>query len=175
MSNKSNYISQFSIKQPLYFDEIDWNRISCWQRFAQIRSYFWHRKSISSLFSSIHNFDIDFGPFIWICNKSSAIFLIFVMQTIGSEVSGFIGILVVQIFILILYGIFVRYDYEMLPIDTKNENITNDEIMEIERNHKVSYARKWISSSDRGFVEVKTIEMGNFHPQIDRIYSGFYP
>lgn len=68
------------------------------------------------------------------------------MQTIGSEVSGFIGILIVQIFILILYGIFVRYDYEMLPVDTNNENITNDEIMEIERNHKVSYARKWIPS-----------------------------
>lgn len=64
------------------------------------------------------------------------------MHTMGSEVSGFIGIMTIQVTILILYGIFVRYDYEMLPIDSKNENITNDELLAIERNQKASYPRK---------------------------------
>lgn len=64
------------------------------------------------------------------------------MHTPGAEVSGFIGILIVQLMILITFGIFVRYDFEMLPTDSKNENATSDETLAIEREHKASYPRK---------------------------------
>lgn len=62
------------------------------------------------------------------------------MQNTTTEVSGFVGILIIQVTILILYGIFVRYDYEMLPMNSKNG--TMDELMAIERNQKASYPRK---------------------------------
>lgn len=65
------------------------------------------------------------------------------MQSTGSEVSGFIGILIVQVTILILFGIFVRYDLEMLPTDAKNDNFTSEELAAIEQQHRVSYPRKW--------------------------------
>lgn len=61
------------------------------------------------------------------------------MHTPGAEVSGFIAILIVQITILIIYGIFVRYDYEMLP---SNNNATSEELLDIEQKHRVSYPRK---------------------------------
>lgn len=65
------------------------------------------------------------------------------MHTPGAEVSGFIGILIVQITILILFGIFVRYDYEMLP-SGKNDSATSDEqLASIEKEHRVSYPRKF--------------------------------
>lgn len=68
------------------------------------------------------------------------------MHTPGAEVSGFIGILIVQVTILIVYGIFVRYDYEMLPNGGKNDNTTYDESFErnIAREHRASYPRKSI-------------------------------
>lgn len=61
------------------------------------------------------------------------------MHTPGAEASGFIGILLIQITFLIIYGIFVRYDYEMLPL---NANASQDEISAIEQQHKVSYPRE---------------------------------
>lgn len=64
------------------------------------------------------------------------------MHTMGSEVSGFIGILIVQITILILFGLFVRYDYEMLPIDLKNGSLSANDFMAIEQNQRASYPRK---------------------------------
>ncbi|XP_031637364.1 ammonium transporter Rh type A [Contarinia nasturtii] len=57
------------------------------------------------------------------------------MHTSGTEVSGFIGIIIVQVTILIIYGIFVRYDYEMLP----TTNVTSEEFAAIEKQHRVSY------------------------------------
>lgn len=65
------------------------------------------------------------------------------MHTAGAEVSGFISILIVQVTILIIFGIFVRYDYEMLP---KNDNATSEEILAIEKQHRVSYPRKCFCS-----------------------------
>lgn len=59
----------------------------------------------------------------------------------GAEVSGFIGILVFQVTILIIYGIFVRYDYEMLP-SSGNSSANSEELSAIERQHRVSYPRK---------------------------------
>lgn len=56
---------------------------------------------------------------------------------------GFIGILIVQVTILILFGIFVRYDFEMLPIDVKSDNFTADELAAIEQQHRASYPRKY--------------------------------
>lgn len=64
------------------------------------------------------------------------------MHTMGSEVNGFIGILIVQITILILFGIFVRYDNEMLPIDLKNGSLFAEDFMAIEQSHRASYPRK---------------------------------
>lgn len=64
------------------------------------------------------------------------------MHTMGSEVNGFIGILIVQITILILFGIFVRYDNEMLPIDSKNGSLSAEDFMAIEQSHRASYPRK---------------------------------
>lgn len=64
------------------------------------------------------------------------------MQSPASEYSGFIGILVIQVAILILFGIFVRYDSEMLPFDAKNDNNTAEELAAIEQQHRVSYPRK---------------------------------
>lgn len=65
------------------------------------------------------------------------------MQPVGAEVSGFIGIFLIQITILILYGIFVRYDIEMLPIDSKIENITSADLAKIQQSHRVSYPREY--------------------------------
>lgn len=65
------------------------------------------------------------------------------MHTSGAEVSGFIGILIVQVTILIIYGVFVRYDYEMLPTDAKNDNSTSEQLASVERQHRVSYPRKY--------------------------------
>lgn len=64
------------------------------------------------------------------------------MQSPASEYSGFIGILVIQVTILILFAIFVRYDFEMLPFDAKNDNSTAEELAAIEQQHRVSYPRK---------------------------------
>lgn len=64
------------------------------------------------------------------------------MHPPGAEVSGFIGILIVQLTILIIFGIFVRYDYEMLPVDAKNENITSEVASSIQQQHRASYPRK---------------------------------
>lgn len=63
------------------------------------------------------------------------------MHTAGAEVSGFIGILIVQITILIIYGIFVRYDFEMLPAAS---NSTTEELAAIDKQHRVSYPRKFM-------------------------------
>lgn len=63
------------------------------------------------------------------------------MHTPGAEVSGFIGILIVQVTIVIIYGIFVRYDYEMLPTDAINDNTTSKITEAIEQQHRVSYPR----------------------------------
>lgn len=63
------------------------------------------------------------------------------MHTPGSEMGGFIGIFIIQVTFLIIYGIFVRYDYEMLPIDS---NATIEELSSIQQQHKVSYPRKCI-------------------------------
>lgn len=71
------------------------------------------------------------------------------MKPVGAEVSGFIGIFIVQITIIILFGIFVRYDIEMLPMDSKKENITADTLASIEQNHRASYPRKCI---ERRFI-----------------------
>lgn len=68
------------------------------------------------------------------------------MHTPAAEYSGFIGILIVQVTILIVFGIFVRYDYEMLPIDGRNMNSSSEELATIEQQHKVSYPRKWFFS-----------------------------
>lgn len=64
------------------------------------------------------------------------------MMAVGTEMSGFIGIFIIQITILILFGIFVRYDDEMLPIDSKAANISADKLLAIEQNHRASYPRK---------------------------------
>lgn len=40
------------------------------------------------------------------------------MEPTGAKASGFIGIFLIQITIIILYGIFVRYDSSMLPKDS---------------------------------------------------------
>lgn len=58
------------------------------------------------------------------------------------QMSGFIGIFLIQITILILYGIFVRYDIEMLP-DSKKENLTSELLEEIDQKHKANYPRKY--------------------------------
>lgn len=65
------------------------------------------------------------------------------MKPMATEVSGFIGIFTVQITIIILYGIFVRYDAEMLPMDSKAENITAEKLLAIEQNHRASYPREY--------------------------------
>lgn len=64
------------------------------------------------------------------------------MQSPATGYSGFIGILVIQVTILILFAIFVRYDFEMLPFDAKNDNSTSEELAAIEQQHRVSYPRK---------------------------------
>lgn len=81
------------------------------------------------------------------------------MHTPGAQVNGFIGILIVQITILILYGIFVRYDYEMLPSGSKNANTTSDELLaNIEKEHRVSYPRKFhVFFSSKIIYVVRTI------------------
>lgn len=60
-----------------------------------------------------------------------------------SSMSGFVGVFAVQITILILYGIFVRYDIEMLPMDSKSGNISSSQLAAIEQNHRASYPRKY--------------------------------
>lgn len=59
---------------------------------------------------------------------------------IAPQVSGFIGIFLIEITILILYGIFVRYDDEMLPTDS---NTSNETLAKIEQEHKANYPRKY--------------------------------
>lgn len=63
------------------------------------------------------------------------------MEPMGAKASGFIGIFLIQITIIILYGIFVRYDVAMLPTD---KNKTSHEGWEkIQQNQKASYPREY--------------------------------
>lgn len=62
------------------------------------------------------------------------------MHTPVAAYSGFIGIFLIQVTFLLVYGIFVRYDFEMLPTDG---NATAEQLSSIERQHKVSYPRKF--------------------------------
>lgn len=64
------------------------------------------------------------------------------MKSMNKQMSGFIGIFLIQITIIILYGIFVRYDIEMLPT-SKKDNVTEEQRLDIERKHNVSYPRKY--------------------------------
>lgn len=66
------------------------------------------------------------------------------MHTAGSEVSGFICVLIVQVTFIVIYGIFVRYDDALLPDPV---NATAEVIAAIERERMVSYPRKYSSSS----------------------------
>lgn len=59
------------------------------------------------------------------------------------QVSGFIGIFLIQITIIILYGIFVRYGDEMLPSDAKKENLTSAQRFVIDQKQGAKYPRKY--------------------------------
>lgn len=81
---------------------------------------------------------------LYFCFRKFHLLITTDMHTVGAELSGFIGVLIVQVTILIIYAIFVRYDNEMLPTDAKNDNFTAKELTAIEEQHRVSYPRKSI-------------------------------
>lgn len=62
------------------------------------------------------------------------------MNTLGVEVAGFVGIALIQLTFLVIFGIFVRYDTGMLPID---QTATPSELRDIAEQHRASYARKF--------------------------------
>lgn len=64
------------------------------------------------------------------------------MHTPGSEANGFFGIFVIQVTFVIFFGIFVRYDYEMLPMDSSG-NFSSEQVSSIQQQHRVSYPRKF--------------------------------
>lgn len=66
----------------------------------------------------------------------------FKMHTPGSEVSGFIGIFIIQVTFVLIFGIFVRYDDEMLPMDSSG-NSSSEQFSSIQQQHRVSYPRKF--------------------------------
>lgn len=159
MTNKVNYIIHFclskwyyivySIKTIHFIEKVIWKRFSCKISCAKIRSYLFGITKINCLFCefSVSKQSVDWIIFreSFFCIKSDLFLskIVFIyhkkMHTAGAEVSGFISILIVQVTILIIFGIFVRYDHEMLP---KNENATSEEILSIEQKHRVSYPRK---------------------------------
>lgn len=63
------------------------------------------------------------------------------MIALGTEVSGFIGVLIIQFIFMIIYAIFVRYDFALLPDAT---NATKAEQISISAERKLSYPRKYI-------------------------------
>lgn len=68
------------------------------------------------------------------------------MQPAGAKASGFIGIFIIQVTIIILFGIFVRYDISMLPEDfSPDDNSTSTQLLrnKIGESHKVSYPREY--------------------------------
>lgn len=83
------------------------------------------------------------------------------MHTPGAEVKGFIGVLIVQVTIFIIHGVFVRYDYEMLPTDAKNDNATSEQLASIERQHQVSYPRKYFFTQSIYCSRTQSIESFN--------------
>lgn len=62
------------------------------------------------------------------------------MHSLGSQVSGFIGILILQVIFIIVFGIFVRYDDGLLPRD----NVVEVQSSERENEQTASYPRKYI-------------------------------
>lgn len=60
------------------------------------------------------------------------------MQPAGAKASGFIGIFLVQVTIIILFGIFVRYDDYMLPTES---NSTSEQLSK--KIDWVSYPREY--------------------------------
>lgn len=65
------------------------------------------------------------------------------MHSIGSELSGFLFLLIVQIIFIILFCIFVRYDDALLP---DNADATIEQKALIEEQRRFSYPRKYTVS-----------------------------